>query len=376
MLLMKAAEDFARATVLVDVFRAFMTATMTALEKRDGGVRGIATGTVFRRSVATGKTGWRRSRGSMFTLPVCPLHTRRSGLCRTCGASHDRRRPSCHGVVGRRDWCIRLDHVHHASMMSKLLEVPGLRTLLSFVRASYRSPSRCIGEDDQGQSHVIRQHEGEEQGDLLMPLLFSLAIHNSLAEVKAHLAEGAFLDDVIMAPPARIRFLYDLLGFKLHEGAERLERGIVEDCALTGQQLGPDVWCQCGIKILGTPVGSPEFVARLAQERLDEEEKLWNAMGARSAMCVANPRPMRGTSLPPLLADHAAESVRRTCPRPRRRHDVHRFGGTAEARSFDRVAAVEIGWSRVEVRCAPEHLHGRMPCTWWWSGCPQSHARS
>ena len=32
-------------------------------------------------------------------------------------------------------------------------------------------------------------------------------------------------------------------------------------------------------------------------------------MGARSAMCVANPRPMRGTSLPPLLVDHAAESV-------------------------------------------------------------------
>ena len=52
LLLTKAAEDFARATVPGEVFRAFMSATMTALEKRGGGVRGIATGTVFRRLVA------------------------------------------------------------------------------------------------------------------------------------------------------------------------------------------------------------------------------------------------------------------------------------------------------------------------------------
>ena len=138
---------------------------------------------------------------------------------------------------------------------------------------------------------MIRQHEGGEQGDPLLPLLFSLAIHNSLAEVKAQLAEGeflfAFLDDVyIVAPPARIRFLYDLLGSKLHEGAGiQLHEGKTRTwnrgglCPDGMQQLGPDVWCPCGIKILGTLVGSPEeFVARLAQERLDEEEKLWNAI--------------------------------------------------------------------------------------------------
>ena len=38
LLLTKAAEDFARATVPDQIFRALMTATMTALEKRDGGV--------------------------------------------------------------------------------------------------------------------------------------------------------------------------------------------------------------------------------------------------------------------------------------------------------------------------------------------------
>ena len=52
LLLTAAAEDFARASVSGEVFRVFMLARMTALQKPDGGVRGIATGTVFRRLVA------------------------------------------------------------------------------------------------------------------------------------------------------------------------------------------------------------------------------------------------------------------------------------------------------------------------------------
>ena len=51
-LLTAAAEDFARVDVPQCIFGAFMLATMTALQKREGGVRGVATGTSFRRSVA------------------------------------------------------------------------------------------------------------------------------------------------------------------------------------------------------------------------------------------------------------------------------------------------------------------------------------
>ena len=140
------------------------------------------------------------------------------------------------------------------------------------------------------QKHLIQQHERGEQSDPLMPLLFSLAIHNALAEVKAQMVEGeclfAFLDNVyVVAQPARIRVLYNLLGAKLMEGAgiqlhesktRTWNRGGL--CPDEMQQLVPAVWSPCGIKILGAPVGSLEFVARLAQERLDEEEKLWNAI--------------------------------------------------------------------------------------------------
>ena len=51
-LLLSAAEDFAKAAVPDNVFKAFMVARMTASQKSDGGIRGIATGTVFRRLVA------------------------------------------------------------------------------------------------------------------------------------------------------------------------------------------------------------------------------------------------------------------------------------------------------------------------------------
>ena len=65
--------------------------------------------------------------------------------------------------------------------------------------------------------HRIVQAEGGEQGDPLMPLLFSLAVHDSLQEVKSLLDPRdvllAFLDDVcvVSQDPDRVRDAYDLL---------------------------------------------------------------------------------------------------------------------------------------------------------------------
>ena len=47
-----AAQDFARGEVPLEVTQFFTLASMTAVRNPDGGVRGIATGTVFRRLVA------------------------------------------------------------------------------------------------------------------------------------------------------------------------------------------------------------------------------------------------------------------------------------------------------------------------------------
>ena len=51
-LLVSAAEDFARADTPHEVAKSFMLSSMTALQKKDGGIRGIATGTSFRPLVA------------------------------------------------------------------------------------------------------------------------------------------------------------------------------------------------------------------------------------------------------------------------------------------------------------------------------------
>ena len=68
--------------------------------------------------------------------------------------------------------------------VSVCVDVLGLRGLLPFVRNSCAAPSCYHGEDQDGVRKQVWQHEGGEQGDLLMPLLFSLAVHDALSEVK------------------------------------------------------------------------------------------------------------------------------------------------------------------------------------------------
>ena len=63
--LLRAAEDLARAEAPETVTRAFTMSTMTALQKKDGGVRGIAMGTFFvclsvAHSLANSARKWRQ----------------------------------------------------------------------------------------------------------------------------------------------------------------------------------------------------------------------------------------------------------------------------------------------------------------------------
>ena len=190
---------FAKAAVPPCVFKAFMSARMTALSKPDGGNRDIATGTVFRRLVA--KT-LARQFGPVVEASCAPfqvaLSTRAGVDCvghTIKAATDDNPRMTVLSVDGVGAY----DHVLRATMLSKVREVPGLQSLLLFVRQANSSPSSYSWEDEEGQRHTIEQHEGGEQGDLLMPF-FSLAIHNALKDVQGYLESGellfAFLDDV------------------------------------------------------------------------------------------------------------------------------------------------------------------------------------
>ena len=138
--------------------------------------------------------------------------------------------------------------------------------------------------------HRIVQAEGGEQGDPLMPLLFSLGIHDSLCAVKEQLRPAdelfAYLDDVhVASPPSRTRGAYNLLeaelfagaGIRLHTGKTRAwNRGGIRPPDL--DELEEDVWDLKGTKILGTPIGSEDFVQRVINRRLEDEAKLWDAL--------------------------------------------------------------------------------------------------
>ena len=154
------------------------------------------------------------------------------------------------------------DHVLRAAIMERLEKMPGAGSILPFVRLSYAPPSKYSWWDDDGQKRTVTQAEGGEQGDPLMPLLFSIGIQGALEEVSAVLQLGeqlcAFFDDVYaLCQPARVKVIHDALvralhrvaGIRLHQGNTRVwnKGGVQPDHVDT---LGGDAWQPHGIVVL------------------------------------------------------------------------------------------------------------------------------
>ena len=158
------------------------------------------------------------------------------------------------------------DHILLSAFLTKLHNVPTLQGLLPFVRSIYARNTSYVWEDSNGVRHRIVQAEGGEQVDPLMPLLFSLGIHDSLRAVKERMRPEdelfACLDDVhVVSPPDRTRGVYNLAellvgaGIGLNIGQTRTwNRGGTRPPYF--DDLGEDAWDPEGIKILGTPIGS------------------------------------------------------------------------------------------------------------------------
>ena len=171
-MLLHAAEDFARGQVPDDVCHALMLATMTGINKRDGGVRGIATGTSFRRLVAKVLA---RQFSEAVEATCAPFQFALSTRAGTDCVGHAIRvatelNPRL--TVLSIDGVGAYDHIYRSAMLSKVAEVPSLQGLLPFVKKAYVRPSSYVWTDEEGVRHTIEQHEGGEQGDPLMPLLF------------------------------------------------------------------------------------------------------------------------------------------------------------------------------------------------------------
>ena len=60
------------------------------------------------------------------------------------------------------------------------MEMESGSQVLPFVRMFYGSHPTYLWEDEAGVVHTVEQGEGGEQGDVLMPLLYSLGQHAAL----------------------------------------------------------------------------------------------------------------------------------------------------------------------------------------------------
>ena len=131
-----------------------------------------------------------------------------------------------------------------------------------------------------------------------MPAFFALGLHDTLVRVPGQMLPGehlfAYLDDIyILCKPARVRTLYNLLklalkedtGLDLNEGKTRVYNKAGTEPAEV-RQLGPDVWMGShdreakdrGLKVLGTPVGTPAFATALGEKWTEKENKLWTLL--------------------------------------------------------------------------------------------------
>ena len=189
-------------------------------------------------------------------------------------------------------------------MLEGLRQLPVGNTALPFVRLFYGRQSRYLWEFDEGEIHYIPQGEGGEQGDAMMPLLYSLGQHRALQAVAEQPQEGehlfAFLyDTIFVSSPLRVGPVYATLqeslnvhaGIQINAGKTQIwnKAGVrPEVCNVLervarisnprsivwrGSQLPLELQ---GIKILGTPLGHPEFVARHLQGVLEEQRVFLN----------------------------------------------------------------------------------------------------
>ena len=93
--------------------------------------------------------------------------------------------------------------------LAALRDEPSVQAVLPFARMWCARESRYVWAAGD-RSHCILQAEGGEQGDPLMPAMFSLALRPALRALQSELHPGeqalAYLDDIyILAPPPELR---------------------------------------------------------------------------------------------------------------------------------------------------------------------------
>ena len=292
--LIRVARHFAQASIPAEIARAIGLGRMVALTKPNGRVRGIVVGDVLRRLVS-------RCLAQKYAQPIhtaCQPHqfalATRSGTEAVVHALTAVTEANPTHTILSVDGVGAYDNISRNSMLQGLRDVPEANRCLPFVKMFYGAPSQYIWHSATGEAHIISQAEGGEQGDPLMPALFSLGQRAALRTMQQHLLPNesllAFLDDVyVVVPPNRVRPVYDTLAHTLQSQASiQLNQGKTRAWNAAGieppniRDLGEDVWVgnpnlpatSQGMTVLGAPIGSAAFVQHQLQQANQQHQHL------------------------------------------------------------------------------------------------------
>ena len=281
----------ARAQAPQAALDAIALSRLTALRKPNGGVRGIATGDVFRRLVSRALARAFSGELDEATRPFQFALQTRAGTDSLAAMLRAAVELDPRATVVSLDGRSAYDTISRATILAKLRDIVPL--LLPFTRAMYARTSTYLWWDDEGRVHDIAQAEGVEQGDPLAPGLYALGQHDSLVAASASLRPderlAACLDDLyVVTLPERAAPLLRVVTGEVERGAG-VEANLGKTRVLNAEGgdappgvdvLGPDVWCgnlppeQRGFVALGVPIGHPDFVKAQAANRLDAEADL------------------------------------------------------------------------------------------------------
>ena len=190
-------------------------------------------------------------------------------------------------------------------MVSGLMAMENGDRMWPFIREFYGRPSSNLWEDDRGVTHDIPQGEGGEQGDPLMPLLFSLGLHASLKSISDRLLITekifAFLDDMyLVCRPDRVVAVYEIVrqelqrhtNIDIHCGKTKIwnrsgeKPSGVDQLTAAARVQDPRaiVWrgdaelpvSEQGMKVLGVPLGREEYAIRFLEKKTEHHDTLFD----------------------------------------------------------------------------------------------------
>eukprot|EP00439_Symbiodinium_sp_Y106_P009960 s16766_g1.t1 len=176
----------ARARLPESAVAALSIGRLVAIRKPSGGTRGLVVGDFLRRLVARALAQQFASHFQAACNPHQYALSSRAGAEALVHTLQARTQADSQLTVVSVDATAAYDLVSREAMLTAVRDFPALSPLLPFARLWYARESVylwCAGD----QSHRITQSEGNEQGDPLMPALFSVALAPALHDLHREL---------------------------------------------------------------------------------------------------------------------------------------------------------------------------------------------